>query len=152
MNNTEKMLFLQQKFLILNQFSNEHSKRRVSEEYAFAWDQEIYPILSDGAPWHLLYDEYFSINKERMEYLHDYLCNNWNDESGLTFYEMESHFSSRGYDATYDRSELISACRYFHIYGTFDKDFWDKLLTNGECPSEAFSIKRDFEIGDIYFV
>lgn len=151
MSDIKDMLYQQQKFLILNQYANSNaSSRSVTGEYAFAWDRDIYPLLDDGVDWHKPFEEQFSLSKERMEQLHDYLVKNWDNGTGLTFYKMEDHFNSREYSPTFSRSELVSACHYFKLHRRFDDGFWMSLL-NGDCPAEAHSVWEDFEPHDVYF-
>jgi hypothetical protein len=76
-------------------------------------------------------------------------------KSPITFYELEKHYgvsgTSRGGE-TWERMQLVHACRYMYLIGSFDEELWSTLCENMKCPSEAHSINRDFKTSDIYFL
>lgn len=151
MEELKRMLFLQQKFMILNQYADESNTRCVDAAYAQAWDDEIYPLFDDAAPWHSPYDSEFKVSKERVEAVIRYMADQWDAKNALTFYGLEDHFNTRGMNPDYERYELVSIARYCKLHRRFDDEFWNTLLENGQCPSEAHSVWSDFEPSDVYF-
>lgn len=124
--------------------------------YLYAWAKSVYPIQQDtdgSVPMmpHEHYPEQFKVSKEKVDELTDYLDKCWIDHKVPTFNELESQYKIRETGSEWDRMDLIHICRYMFLSSTFDEEFWNKLLTPQQHPSEAMSIRRDYDRENIYF-
>ena len=63
---TGKMLYHLQKFMILQTKLNPQTTSLISDDYAYAWYVDLYPIFQDGE-WHENVKEYFSMSEEKVE-------------------------------------------------------------------------------------
>jgi hypothetical protein len=151
MDNTKEMLFQMQRFQMLSHFVNPHVKRNISDSYAFAWSDKVFPFLDESADWHKPYAEMFNVQEEQLDDLHKLLADHWEQKKPLSFYDLEDHYVRRS-GAIWDRMKLWSACRYIYLHDHFDNQFWGVLLENGKCPSEAHSITKPFAVTDVYFL
>lgn len=154
-NDIMDALFIQQRLQVLH-IGKHHDE--FGDAYLYAWESGVYPLMSDtdgSVPRrpHEPYSRFFTISKEKVEFLLKRLSKAWRENAGLTFYDLEDELGVRSFsDGGWDRCDLIHICRYFYLDGCFDKIFWEILVENGKCPSEALSLTseldRDF---DIYF-
>ncbi|WP_163576802.1 hypothetical protein [Halomonas faecis] len=155
MSETKEMLFSLQRFQILSLFTNPAAERNVTPSYAFAWADNIYPFLNDGAPWHKPYADCFAIQEEQLDELHQFLCDRWDSKKLISFYELEDHYGVSGSarpGPVWSRYGLVAACRYIYLQEFhFDKAFWSALLENGKCPSEAHIISSPYTAEHVYF-
>ncbi|HIG8798078.1 TPA: hypothetical protein ACYEOW_003647 [Raoultella terrigena] len=147
-------LYIQQRIQILhiakhhNQFTN---------SYIYAWYKGVCPFLSDTdnsvpAMPHEPYSEFFNVSREKGEVLLKRLDDADLSKEYLTFYQLEDEFNTRG-RSEWDRTDLLHLCRYFYLDNRFSAELWKKLATPSECPTEAYSITREFErTEDIYFM
>lgn len=120
--------------------------------YVYAWVWRLYPVNNDIDGIAKSFESCFDICAEQVCELLQFLDDRWLEQSPITFYELERHFDARGRGVRWDRSKLISVCRYFFLNQYFDNEFWMHLLARMEHPSEAASITRpvDEEL-QIYF-
>lgn len=146
MSSVERMLFLNQKFNILQMKINHDL---IMDAYAFAWHEGVYPAFNDDAEWHLPYEQFFDVSAEMLGELAKQLDDAWLPKSIPTFYELEERYITEG--SNWTRSLLISACKYMRLAGLFDADLWKIVCKESKCPTEAHTIIRPFRKGDIYF-
>ena len=129
-----------------------------TDAYLYAWYENVYPFFEDtdgSVPQmpHEIYEEFFLINKAKVDALTKLLDDLWLKKNVPTFYELEDILDVRG-DSEWERIDLLKICRYMFLQiGTFDNAFWKKLLTPMQHPSEAASITRKFDRkSDVYFI
>lgn len=154
MSDISAALFQQMRFSILSTVLDGVDKSPFTDAYLFAWDRGVYPAFDEGADWHIPHADQFKIGEGKVDELAKFLDEKWLAKEPITFYEVESHFDVHGTThslGTWDRYELLSVCRYLYLHSHFDDAFWDTLLTNGDCPSEAFSIRSPMDRQSIYF-
>ncbi|SEG29965.1 hypothetical protein [Billgrantia desiderata] len=154
MDATAQALYQQMRLTILLTAQDGIEGSPFTPEYLLAWDEEIYPILNDGPEWHKPHADCFKISKERAEEMFDYLVQHFDSGDELTFYGLEDKLGIKGTaysTGSWERYEVIKLCRYFYLYGSFNEKFWQTLTRNGECPSEAHSIRVQPEKMHIYF-
>ena len=154
MDDIKRMLYLQQKFMILSLFTNDAQGRSVHPAYAFAWSEGVYPFL-DSAGWHEPYEDFFAVRNEQIDELHAFLADRWDAKKPLTFYELERHYgigSSTHPGPVWSRSTLIRSCRYIYLHeDNFDQGYWNHFGKDSNWPVEAHSILRRFTPDDVYF-
>lgn len=150
--NIEKALFNLQKTQIIQSKINSDTSDFISNDYAYAWNVSLFPLL-ESSDLHLEYEEFFDIKKEEIDSITDFADKEWLKNKYYTFYEYEDMFiRSKESKIKTERFHLLAIFRYMFLRGSFDKKFWEKLLENGNCPIEAFSISRDFEITQLSLV
>jgi hypothetical protein len=155
MNEVKEMLFLNQKFNILKLKTDPNSLKNVTDSYAYAWYNGVYPFFEDSAEWHKPYAEFFNVTEEMMDDLSKHFDDAWTAGNKFSFYDLESHYGISGTShpgVVWDRMQLVFACRYMYLNDAFDDSMWDALCENMKCPSEAHSIRREFKIDDLYFL
>ena len=142
-------LFQQQRFQIMH-LGVHHNE--FTDAYLYAWYEGVYPYVedTDGSVIqmpHELYQDHFRYKKDRVDELHGLLDQKWSDKNNPTFYELEK-------ETGWERPELLSLCRYFFLqFGSFDEDFWNKLVEPMQHPSEAQGVVKPFDRQkDIYFM
>ncbi|WP_314153587.1 hypothetical protein [Rouxiella badensis] len=147
-------LFIQQRVQILHLGKN-HGE--FSDAYLYAWDSGVYPLMSDtdgSVPRrpHEPYVKFFNTSKDKVARLAKRLDDAWIKKEELTFYGLEDELGVRGFSSLgWDRSDLLHICRYLYLDRRFDHEFWEMLIENGKCPSEALSLMSEFEReSDIY--
>lgn len=147
-------LFIQQRVQILHLGKN---YAEFSDAYLYAWDSGVYPLMSDtdgSVPRrpHEPYAKFFTTSKNKVEFLLKRLDDAWLKKEELTFYDLEDELGVRSFSSVgWDRSDLIHVCRYLYLDGCFDNKFWETLIENGKCPSEALSLTSELERdSDIY--
>ncbi|WMS89302.1 hypothetical protein [Pleionea litopenaei] len=141
-------LFNQQRLQVLH-LGIHHNE--FSDAYIYAWDEGVYPFFQDTdgsvTPMpHEIFGAHFLRTKEQVDRVTKLLDDRWIAKNVPTFDELENEFSNE-----LDRMDLVKICRYSFLYGGFDDDFWNTLLTPMQCPSEAISINREFDRKKIYF-
>lgn len=152
---TAEMLFNLQKFQLLTLFTSKSASKNITPAYAYAWDNGVYPIGNDAAPWHEPYKDQFSVGEEQVSELAKFLDEAWRKKENVSFYELEDHYDIQGTThsgSEWDRGSLISTCHYFFLLGWFDEDFWKGLVGHSDCPSESHSVTREFKPEDVYFL
>lgn len=145
MTATAEMLFNLQRFQILSHYASSPESLEASPAYAYAWERGVYPIGHDHASWHEPYSQQFQITEERMSQLGEFLDDLWTNDKTITFYELESHYGVRNSvhsGPSWDRPDLIGACRYLKLLDWFDAEFWTAMVGESNCPTEARSIMR----------
>lgn len=155
MKELKEALYQQMRYNVLSTTLNGLNNSPFSDAYIYAWESEVYPFFHDGADWHQAHKEQFKITEQMMDDLSKFLDDLWIAKKTITFYELEKHFGIRGSatsSSEWERWSLIRACRYLYLNNGFDSQFWGALLENMKCPSEAFSVVKDFEKTDIYFM
>ena len=148
------MLFNMQRFQILSRYTDPNVKQNFSAAYAFAWHESIYPFLNESAKWHKPYEDCFDVQEKQFDELHEFLADRCDSNKLISFYELEDHYRvqrSASNASSWSRMHLVNACKYLFLEGQFDEAFWNHLLENGKCPSEAFSIRRKFNSSNVYF-
>lgn len=150
--NIEKALFNIQRIQILQSKINPETSNLISNDYAYAWNVSMFPLL-EFSELHLQYEDQFAIKKDEVDIITDFADKEWLDKKYYSFYEYEDFFV-RGEKSPIktERYHLIAIFRYMFLRGSFDQMFWDKLVENGNCPIEAFSIVRDFDINELSLV
>lgn len=133
-------LFELARFQILAAAAESQNLNGFSPSYVYAWDRRIFPLHDHGGGMPDVFADGFRVSKDRMEELASFLDDRWLEKSNLTFYQLEDHYKVRRSGAIWDRSELISACRYFYLCELMDTNFWHALLTPMQYPSEAGGI------------
>lgn len=152
MEKSNKAIFNLQRFQILYAKLNPATSELISDEYAYAWYNNLYPIL-DNDQLHEDLEEYFSITKEQVDIITKYADSESKKEQYHTFYEYEDYFNVREYPvADIDRNTLISTFRYFYLKRTFNQTFWETLLKPMEHPVEAKEICSKFSIDELYLL
>lgn len=147
-------LYNQQRMQILH-IGKHHDE--LSNAYLYAWESGVYPALHDtdgSIPQmpHEPFDEFFITSKEKTLFLANRLDDAWLNEEGLTFYALEDELEVRS-SPGWDRCDLLRICRYLYLRTCFDHEFWEKLVNNGDCPTEARSITDVFNRAeDVYFM
>ncbi|MCL2115044.1 MAG: hypothetical protein FWH29_02350 [Methanobrevibacter sp.] len=136
---SDKKLYNLQKFLILQTKINPATNNNITDGYAYAWYNDIYPFFDDSVKWHEGFEQCFEIKKERISEVLFFLDENWLKKKYFTFYQLESHYGGRGF-----RSELISILRYAYLSHKFDDAFWKKIVS--DAPIEAHTITYKLEI------
>jgi hypothetical protein len=150
----KSMLYTIQRFQILSLVSSSSAQKTVSDSYAYAWSESVYPLLNDSAAWHQAFEECFAVRRELLAELHAFLSERWDQRKPLSFYELEDHYGIRGPrrpGPDWDQARLVRACRYFYLHQQFDSEFWSGLLDGGQHPAEAEVISRKFDADSIYF-
>lgn len=153
MENIEQALYQQMRLSILLTAQNGVDESPFSPDYIAAWDDQVYPLFSEGADWHKPHEACFKIRSDKVEELFNHLLHHFDNNSDLSFYELENSFGVYGSTHSikgWERFELIRICRYLYLHGCFDDAFWASLTKNGECPSEAHSIRQSTDHMNIY--
>ena len=137
MADINKILFNLQRFQILQTKLNPNTSDLISDSYAYAWYQKLYPFRDDS-DLHEDLQEYFDIKKEFADNVVQYADREWLDRTYYTFYEYEYKFGGKA-----NRHSLIAIFRYMFLNNTFDTEFWDTLIKPHEHPIEASLITSD---------
>lgn len=154
MDNVTEMLFSLQRFQVLTLYTSTSAERTVSDSYAYAWFEGVYPLLHETAPWHKPYESAFVIKPVQMNDLYAYLSEAWRSKKIVTFFQMEDHYGIKGSKRpgpVWSQANLILGCRYLYLSQKFDAGFWVSLLSGSQCPMEAEAIARKFSAIDIHF-
>lgn len=151
--NNIKAIFNLQRFSILQTKLNPATSDLISDSYAYAWYDNVFPYLHDS-DIHYDLKECFLVKEEQVKMIAETADKNWLEKKNLTYYEYERLFSWNEEYKQYGigRVELLSAFKYFYLKGIFDSDFWAKLLEAGEYPIEASSITKEFNQTDLYLI
>lgn len=122
-----------------------------SKAYVYAWASGVYPLFHDFAHLHEPFAAQFGVTKDMIHELSKYLDDRWDAKDVPSFYQLEAYYNVRSGRTAWDRSKLISSCRYMFLHELFDKPFWDALLKGSDHPSEAKVITREFDAAeDVY--
>lgn len=150
--NIEKVLYNIQRFQILQTKLNPQTSMQIPDDYAYAWSVNMYPLLEDTSI-HEEFENQFNISKKEVDIITDYADKNWLDKKYFSFYQYEDMFV-RGQNPPIksERFHLIAIFRYMFLRDAFDQKFWDVLLENGNCPTEAFSVIRKFDFNQLYLI
>jgi antitoxin MazE len=112
----------------------------------------MFPLL-EFSELHVQYEDQFIIKKETVDIVTDFADKEWLNKKYYSFYDYEDFFVKGGKSSIKtERYHLIAIFRYMFLRGSFDQLFWDKLVANGNCPIEAFSIVRNFDINELSLV
>jgi hypothetical protein len=155
MEATNEALFQIMRFNILNSGRLDIGNSPFSSAYLYAWEAGVFPAFDEGADWHKPFSSQFKVSDEEVLELGNFLDNEWLEKKIITFYGLESHYgvrSSTHSSGNWDRVKLLKSCRYMYLNNMFDDSFWSSLVENGKCPSEALSICRPMQNGDMYFM
>jgi len=151
--NNLKAIFNLQRFSILQTKLNPATSDLISDSYAYAWYDNVYPYLHES-DIHSDLKECFNVKEEQVKIIAETADKNWLDNKNLNYYEYERLFSWNEEYKHYKigRVELLTAFRYFYLKGIFDENFWKKLLEAGEYPIEASGIIKEFNQTDLYLI
>jgi len=138
-----KVLFNIQRFEIIKTKLNSQTKDFFSDAYVYAWSAGVYPLF-DNYDYSEDLKEYFSITKDKVTDVINYIDKQWLEKKYCTFYQLEDIFDVRG-SGKYSRDELICILRYTYLHDKFDKTLWDTLVRRGESPCEAETIIDPFD-------
>lgn len=147
-------LFTQQRLQVIH-FGKHHGE--YSDAYVYAWENSVYPFFDDtdgsvSRKPHEHYAEFFLVSSEKVDELSKYLDDCYLSGNVPTFYELEDKYNTRSSASDWDRMDLIKICRYLVLSDSWDKSFWEKILTPTQYPSEASGIMRDYSrLSDVYF-
>ncbi|WP_051252704.1 hypothetical protein [Ferrimonas kyonanensis] len=124
-----------------------------TDAYLYAWDKCVYPVMQDGDDsvprmQHEHYANQFLITKEKVNDVIQNLDQCWLDDAVPTFYKLENQYKVRVPGSGWNRWDLVHICRYLYLNGTFDDEFWSKLLTRGKHHTEVNSTRRKFDRKD----
>jgi len=134
----KKILFNLQRFQILQTKLNPSTSELISDSYAYAWYQKLYPFRDDS-DLHEDLEECFDTKKEFAIPVIEYADKEWLDKRYYTFYQYEEKFGGRE-----NRHSLIAIFRYMFLNNTFDDKFWETLIKPQEHPVEASLITSNF--------
>lgn len=153
MEELKRMLFLNQKFNIMKLKIDPENSHCICDAYAYAWQNDVYPILDEGAHWHEPYENCFKVTKDMLNELLKYLAKNFDEDVFFNFYNLEDHYQARYENESngWSRCRLIDAMRYIFLSGSFSPQFWAKLLETGRHPSEAGIICAKYSLDSMYF-
>ncbi|MBV8971809.1 MAG: hypothetical protein JO290_05910 [Sphingomonadaceae bacterium] len=141
------------KFDILTAAATEGTSRLIDDGYVYAWERNLYPWFHSGAPWHQPFKNDFAVTEEMMSEAITFLDDRWIGNSAIpSFYELERLFDARSNASRWDRSKLISVCRYAFLCERFDARLFDRLLAKGEHPIEASLIVEQFNRDDAIYL
>jgi antitoxin MazE len=153
-DNFKNLLFVQQRLQILH--LGKHFDE-FSDSYIYAWDRGVYPLFSDtdgsvSRKPHELYEEFFRTSKQEVEFLTKRFNSAWDNNEKLTFYKLEDELHVYSHSVSgWTRRKLLNISRYLFLENCYDAAFWENLTLNGACPSEAHSIRREFDReSDVY--
>lgn len=150
--NIEKALFNIQRIQILQSKLNPETTNFISDEYAYAWNVELFPLL-DSSELHYQYESQFRITKSEVDLVTEFADSEWLKKKYYSFYEYEDIFlRSNKFNIKTERWHLIAIFRYMYLRHSFDNEFWGKLVKNGECPIEAFGIVREFDLKELSLI
>lgn len=150
--NIEKALFNIQRIQILQSKINPETSNLISNDYAYAWNVSMFPLL-EFSELHVQYENLFEIKKETVDIVTDFADKEWLNKKYYSFYDYEDFFiRGEKFSLKTERYHLIAIFRYMFLRGSFDQMFWDKLVENGNCPIESFSIVRNFDINELSLV
>ncbi|GAA4882570.1 hypothetical protein [Ferrimonas pelagia] len=140
-------MFTQQRLQVLS-LGVHHNE--YTDAYLYAWEKSVYPLMQDSddsvAPMpHQHYTKQFIVSESKVNEIYQYLEQCWLDNAVPTYYELENEFRFRITGFGWGRMDLVHICRYLHLNGSFDGEFWKKLLTPGKHPSELGSTSRQFD-------
>lgn len=141
---TIEALFELARFNVLTASITPGPDQRLADAFVFAWDRKLFPVF-DESDLANAFEDGFDISKEKIDSLIEYLGDRWSAGSVPTFYELEDHYNSRGPNAEWRRSELISVLRYAKLSEQFDTAFFQTLLTEMKHPTEATSITASYD-------
>ncbi|UZD21165.1 hypothetical protein [Algoriphagus halophytocola] len=108
----------------------------VPDSYVHAWQYSLYPLLSNSA-FHNEVD--FDLGKTEMEKIFKIFNNHNTSKNYKTFYEYELQYCI-------DRPTMIRSLKYFKLFGSFNNDFWEKLLISSGRPIEATEILKPLHL------
>ena len=122
----------------------------ISDSYAFAWDELVYPIFHEFSDWHKPYSDQFDVTESMMQELLVFLDGLWIKKKAIpTFYQIEDKFIGEASISAWDRYKLITAIRYARLSGRFDQRFFEAIIAPREHPTEASTVLRDFSKTEI---
>lgn len=144
-SNQAQQLFEVARLQIKLAAANPQIANRIPPSYLHAWEWRIYPMQGDSDGIAKSFESCFDVREDQVYELARFLDDRWIGKLPVTFYQLEDHFDVRYGESRWDRSKLISVCRYFFLMDHFDSKFWSNLLTPMEYPSEASGITWDPE-------
>lgn len=147
----DDQLFQMARFSVLSTAKLSSQDPVLSDDYVYAWDHGVFPMFHEGARLHLPFAAQFAVTKTMLDELSKYLDDRRQAREVPTFYQLEDYYNVRSGRSEWDRSKLISACRYMFLNDLFDKPFWTGLLKSSDHPTEAKSIVRPFDRNAMYF-
>ena len=146
LGNPEHMrLFQLARFNLLCAAMSRDTAGAVTDAYAYAWGDSVYPLFDDGPSLHLPFAEQFDVTYEMVDELSKYLDERWSERDVPSFYKLEDHYKVQSGRNRWNRSALLHVCRYLFLKDSFDTEFWKALLIENDHPTEAKWIVRSFD-------
>lgn len=150
--NIEKALFNIQRIQILQSKLNPATTNLISNDYAYAWNVELFPLL-ESTDLHYEYEDQFKITRREVDVVTEFADSEWLKKKYYSFYQYEDMFlRSDRFQIKTERWHLITIFRYMYLRRSFDETFWKTLVENGSCPIEAFGIVREFDIKELSLI
>jgi hypothetical protein len=144
-----KQLFNLQRFLILQTKYSQQTRDLISDAEAFAWSVGLYPLHSASRIAKDL-EPYFVVSKKMVEFIIKHVDSEYKKGNFPSFYNLENYFADKSSsNFIIDRSVLRDTLRYCYLYGLFDKNIWDGLEANDDCPMEAKGINSPFSTDEL---
>lgn len=141
---TNKQAYNLQKFLILQAKFNPETSNKISDGYAYAWANDVYPFFHDNQDWHVGFENVFKINKDKISNIVSFINERYINNKFYTFYELEDRFGLE------NRVALIDILRYTYLSRRFTKDiFWKNLMS--DYPAEAGLLISEFDLSNLDF-
>lgn len=118
----------------------------LSDAFIFAFAHDVYPAFNfDHELWAEPFAPCFSVSKEMITSLGNYLEDFSVRKQKITFYQLEKAYRSKDWD----RDKLINACRYMYLNEMF-AELWSTILTPSEHPVEAGIITKELDRADVF--
>jgi hypothetical protein len=149
---TEEQAFTLMRFQVLALGVNPQTERKLTDGYVYAWEESVYPLYDEAAPWHEPFADQFAIGRDAVNELGKFLDKRWREGSVPTFYDLEDHYDVLSGSSSWDRIRLLQVCRYMFLHRMFDDEFWNQLLAPMKHPAEASTINQPLNRQtDVYF-
>ena len=124
--------------------SNPNTANFYDDDFVYAVVNSLHPIFHvENDPFASAYE----IEKEKVESVLKILDTKWLQKEKITFYDLETIYSSDGRRWRCLRVDLINICRYAFLGRRFDTEFWEQLLS--WCPSEAHGLTNAWSDDDL---
>lgn len=135
MDELKRMMYATQKGNILLACRGTQTAKCFSDAYAFAWKNDVYPILDDNheRSLHAAFDSVFRVNRDQMNWLYHHIHDETERGHVPTFYELERKMRS----PKFGRWELMIALKYFWLKNAIGSAIWEGLLKPLQFPVEA---------------
>lgn len=131
--------YRERKDSILRSFKQQNKENaKYSAGYVYSVAKDCYPYF-DNDEKAAFFNDLYDVSKEFIEETLNIIEERQNTGEKLFYYELERLVVGKDV-----RTKLIWFLRYAFLSNKFSSDFFETLLTNGECPIEAKSITKSF--------